>query len=98
MSSMLHYANFRGRWRDLRVGVVHGLYCVGCCWGLMLVLVAVGVMNVAAMAALAVVIFLEKLWRRGSGLSSVVGAAFLGIAALAPIYPWLLPGLRAGPR
>ena len=35
-----------------------------CCWGLMIVQVAVGVMNVAVMAALAVVIFVEKLWYR----------------------------------
>jgi predicted metal-binding membrane protein len=95
MMAMFHYANFKGAWRDLRVGVHHGLYCVGCCWGLMLVLVAVGVMNVAAMAGLAAVIFLEKLWRRGPLLSRAVGVVFLGIAALAPFYPWLLPGLRA---
>ena len=96
MMALLHYGNFKGRTRDLRVGVHHGLYCVGCCWGLMLVLVAVGVMNIAAMAALAAVIFLEKLWRRGSGLSRAVGVAFLAIAVLAPFYPSLLPGLRSG--
>ena len=61
MMSLLHYGNFKGSARDLRVGVHHGLYCVGCCWGLMIVLVAVGVMNVAAMAVLAAVIAIEKL-------------------------------------
>jgi predicted metal-binding membrane protein len=61
----------------------------------MVVLVAVGVMNVAAMAALAAVIFLEKLWSRGPLLSRLVGVAFLILAAAAPFYPWLLPGLRA---
>src|SRR3990170_1690404 len=96
MMALLHYANFKGRARDLRVGVHHGLYCVGCCRGLMIVLVAVGVMNVAAMAGLAAVIFLEKLWRRGPLLTRAVGVAFLAIAALAPFYPWLLPGLRVG--
>jgi predicted metal-binding membrane protein len=94
MMALLHYGNFKGRTRDLRVGVHHGLYCVGCCWGLMLVLVAVGVMNVAAMAALAAVIFLEKLWRHGPGLSRAVGVAFLAIAVLVPFFPSLLPGLR----
>jgi predicted metal-binding membrane protein len=53
LMQLLHYANFKRRWRDLRVGLHHGLYCVGCCWGLMAVLIAVGSMNVAAMAALA---------------------------------------------
>jgi predicted metal-binding membrane protein len=94
MMALLHYGNFKGRTRDLRVGVHHGLYCVGCCWGLMLVLVAVGVMNIAAMAALAAVIFLEKLWRHGAGLSRAVGLAFLAIAVLVPFFPSLLPGLR----
>jgi predicted metal-binding membrane protein len=94
MMALLHYGNFKGRTRDLRVGVHHGLYCVGCCWGLMLVLVAVGVMNIAAMAALAAVIFLEKLWRHGPGLSRAVGVAFLAIAVLVPFFPSLLPGLR----
>lgn len=94
MTAILHYANFTGAARDLRVGLHHGLYCVGCCWGLMVVLVAVGVMNVAAMAALAAVIFLEKLWRRGPGLSRAIGVAFLLIATLIPFHPWLIPGLR----
>jgi predicted metal-binding membrane protein len=94
MMALLHYGNFKGRTRDLRVGVHHGLSCVGCCGGRMLVLVAVGVMNVAAMAALAAVIFLEKLWRHGPGLSRAVGVAFLAIAVLVPFFPSLLPGLR----
>jgi len=94
MMALLHYGNFKGRTRDLRVGVHHGLYCVGCCWGLMLVLVAVGVMNIAAMAVLAAVIFLEKLWSHGPGLSRAVGFAFLAIAVLVPFFPSLLPGLR----
>jgi predicted metal-binding membrane protein len=60
----------------------------------MLVLVAVGVMNIAAMAVLAAVIFLEKLWSHGAGLSRAVGFAFLAIAVLVPFFPSLLPGLR----
>jgi len=46
------------------------------------------------MAALASVIFLEKLWRHGPGLSRAVGVAFLAIAVLVPFFPSLLPGLR----
>jgi predicted metal-binding membrane protein len=94
MTAFLHYASFQGRWRDLRVGLHHGVYCVGCCWGLMGVLVAVGVMNIAAMALLAAVIFLEKLWSRGELLSKGVGVAFLLIAVLAPFVPALLPALQ----
>lgn len=95
IGSMFHYASFRDPGRDLRVGLHHGTFCVGCCWGLMVVLVAVGVMNVAVMAALAVVVFLEKLWKWGPQLSRGVGVALLIAGALAPWQPWLLPGLRA---
>jgi len=94
LTSFLHYANMTGNARDLRVGVHHGLYCVGCCWGLMIILVAVGVMNVPAMIALAVVIFLEKLWKRGWLLTRLVGVAFLAIAIVAAFDASLLPALR----
>ncbi|KUN94010.1 hypothetical protein AQJ67_37210 [Streptomyces caeruleatus] len=94
MGHLVRYAGFRQPARDLRVGVHHGAYCVGCCAGLMVVLIPLGVMNVAAMAALAVVIFVEKLWSRGPALGRVVGVAFLVLAVLAPFQDWLLPGLR----
>ncbi|WP_432133675.1 MULTISPECIES: DUF2182 domain-containing protein [unclassified Streptomyces] len=97
MGHLVHYAGFRPPVRDLRVGVHHGAYCVGCCAGLMVVLVPLGMMNLAAMAGLSVVIFLEKLWSRGPALGRVMGVAFLVLAVLAPFEPfqeWLLPGLR----
>ena len=67
---------------------------MGCCWGLMVVLVAVGVMNLAATALLAVVIFLEKIWRRGETLAKVVGIGFIAFALVIPFAPRLAPGLR----
>ncbi|QOV36883.1 DUF2182 domain-containing protein [Streptomyces ferrugineus] len=94
MSHLVRYAGFRQPARDLRVGVHHGAYCVGCCAGLMVVLVPLGVMNVAAMAGLAVVIFVEKLWSRGPLLARTVGVAFLVLAVLAPFQDALLPGLQ----
>ncbi|MEH0545654.1 DUF2182 domain-containing protein [Streptomyces sp. B21-105] len=94
MGHLVRYAGFRQPARDLRVGCHHGAYCVGCCAGLMVVLVPLGVMNVAAMALLAVVIFVEKLWSRGAWLGRVVGVAFLVLAVLAPFQDWLLPGLQ----
>ncbi|MFD0277622.1 DUF2182 domain-containing protein [Kitasatospora sp. NPDC127111] len=93
MAQLMRYASFRAPARDLRVGVHHGGYCVGCCWALMVVLVPLGVMNVAAMAAIALLIFLEKLWTRGPQLARVAGVAFLVLAVLAPFQDWLLPGL-----
>lgn len=44
----------------LRLGLVHGLFCVGCCWGLMLLLFVAGVMNLAWIALLAAIVFVEK--------------------------------------
>ncbi|GAA4062731.1 hypothetical protein GCM10022233_40760 [Streptomyces shaanxiensis] len=75
LSHLVRYAGFRRPARDLRVGVHHGAYCVGCCAGPMAVLIPVGVMNVAAMTGLALVIFMEKLWSWGLLLTSVVGVA-----------------------
>lgn len=94
VGSLFHYASFRGPARDLRVGMHHGAYCVACCWGLMIVLIAVGAMNVAMMAVLAVVILIEKVWKYGRPFSIVVGGALLLAAAFAPWHPWLLPGLH----
>lgn len=67
-----------------RTGWVHGLYCLGCCWALMTVLVVVGLMNLVWMAAIAVVFLAEKHWDRGLLLTKVagVGVAGLGVAIL----------------
>jgi predicted metal-binding membrane protein len=95
VGTLLHYAGFSGRSRDLRVGIHHGATCVGCCWGLMIVLIAVGAMNIAAMAALGLIIFIEKLWRHGRLLGRVLGLVLLATGLLAIWFPWLLPGLHA---
>jgi len=97
LGSLFHYASYQGAARDFRVGIHHGLYCVGCCWGLMIVLVAVGAMNVPAMVALAGVILIEKVWRHGPAFSRSVGVLLLLVAALAPFISSLLPRLRSTP-
>jgi predicted metal-binding membrane protein len=77
----------------LREGFSHGLVCLGCCGGLMLVMVAVGLMNLPWMVLLTVLIFLEKTWRYGDRLGFYVGFGLLTFAALALAEPALLPGL-----
>ncbi len=64
----------------LYMGLAHGGFCVGCCWALMAVLVALGTMNIAWMLALAVVIFAEKNWRWGERLAVVTAVAFVFLA------------------
>ena len=83
--------------RDLGTGVRHGAYCLGCCSALMVILIAVGVMNVAAMVGLAVVVLAEKTWRWGPAAGRVAGLAALALALAVIWLPWLAPGLHAAP-
>jgi len=85
-------------WREgyggaLRMGLVHGLYCLGCCWALFTVLVAAGVMSLAWMLVLTLVIFAEKVLPFGPRAAQVVGVGFLvfGLAVASRIvaFPWL---------
>ncbi|HEY7229404.1 MAG TPA: DUF2182 domain-containing protein [Pseudolabrys sp.] len=63
-----------------RLGLRQGLYCLGCCWAMMTVMFAVGVMNVAWMAVLAGVMAVEKL-QRGHRFAHVVGFSLIVIGA-----------------
>jgi predicted metal-binding membrane protein len=92
-SLLLHYASFHGALRDLKAGTHHALYCLGCCWALMLVLVVAGIMNLLVMVVLAAVILIEKYWSRGEVFSRVVAAAALVLAVAAFWIPALSPGL-----
>jgi predicted metal-binding membrane protein len=94
VGALMYYLGFKGRARDVRVGLHHGATCAGCCWGLMILLIAVGIMNVAVMAALAVVVFAEKLWRHGKPFGRAVGVALIAIGIAAIWFPWLLAGLH----
>ena len=69
LSLFFHYSSYQGPLRDLRVGAHHGAYCLGCCWALMLVLLALGAMSLVPMLILAVVVLTEKLWSRGEAFA-----------------------------
>jgi predicted metal-binding membrane protein len=58
-------------------GAHHGLYCVGCCWALMVALLALGVMSLFWMSVVAAVIFVEKVLPRGVPLSRVFAVPFV---------------------
>jgi predicted metal-binding membrane protein len=94
---LLHYGSYRGRYRDVRVGLHHGAYCLGCCWGLMVILIAVGVMNVAVMVGLAALVLIEKLWRWGPAAGRLAGVAALALALAIIWIPGLAPGLQSAP-
>jgi predicted metal-binding membrane protein len=74
----------------IRAGVSHGLYCLGCCWALMVVLFVVGLMNLVWMAAIAVVFLAEKNWRHGAWLTRVVGVAVAAFGVAVLVDPSLL--------
>jgi len=80
---------------DLAAGVRDGALCVGCCWAMMTILLAVGLMNLWAMAGLAAVVFGEKVLPRPRLVSAIAGVAFLGLAVAAAAHPSLLSGLVA---
>ena len=93
LGHLMHYLGFTGRLRDVRAGASHGWFCLGCCWALMLLMIAFGVMNVGAMVGLAAVIAIEKLWRHGETFARVFGVACLVFAVLVLFEPGLAPGL-----
>jgi predicted metal-binding membrane protein len=67
----------------LMLGLRHGLYCIGCCWAIMMLLFVGGVMNLLWIAALAILVLLEKVLPFGR-LARLAGIAFVGGGA------WLL--------
>jgi predicted metal-binding membrane protein len=81
------FGYFLTRWRNgpigaIRMGLHHGLFCVGCCWALMATAFAVGVMNVWWMAALGAVALIEQTAPKGELLRRVLGGALLGAGIL----------------
>ena len=86
------------RWRKGVVGAVqmgaeHGAYCVGCCWGLMIVLFALGVMSLTWMAVVAALIFAQKLLPRGEQLTRIFAVAFVAAGMWVAAAPGSVPGL-----
>lgn len=66
----------------LRMGLAHGLDCLGCCWALMLLLFVAGVMNLGAIAALVVLMLLERAAPFGAHGAWLVGPALMFCGAL----------------
>jgi predicted metal-binding membrane protein len=81
----------RGPLAGLRLGLRHGLFCLGCCWALMLVMFAAGVAHLAWMGVVGLVMLAEKALPGGDRLSRPLGAVLAGLAVMALVVP--LPGI-----
>ena len=78
---------FMRRWRDgasgaFKMGVYHGIYCLGCCWAYFLLMVALGWMNLLWMGLFAGIIFGEKIWSRGIWVARAAGVGLTIIGVL----------------
>lgn len=74
-------------------GARHGLYCLGCCWLLMAILISLGTMQIAVMLALAVLILLEKDAPHGEVVARVAAAVFVALGVALILRPTLITHL-----
>lgn len=95
--SPLHF--LLGAWRDgaagaARMGAIHGGWCVGCCWALMAVLLAVGVMSVRWMLVVAAVILIEKVAPFGARATRWFALALVALGIWIAAAPSTVPALH----
>ena len=89
-----------GHWKPgpvgaLRMGLEHGIYCSGCCWGLMAVLVAAGAMGLAWVVLIALAVFVEKLLSRGQWAAWGAGLLLITLGVLVAFQPGIAMLVRA---
>ncbi len=83
-------------WRDgkvgaIQMGLLHGAYCVGCCWLLFVILLPLGVMNVAAMVVIALLVFGEKCLPVGNRLARAAALVLVVYGFVVTLFPAALP-------
>lgn len=86
-----HYR--RGLDGALELGLRHGLFCLGCCWALMLVMFIVGIANLAWMTPLALLMIYEKVGRHGHRIVRPAGLALMITGILIAVDPAWLPDI-----
>jgi predicted metal-binding membrane protein len=88
--------HWRAGWRGaVSMGGAHGLYCLGCCWALMLVLVVAGAMGLPWVLLIACVVAAEKVLPRGEWIARLTGVALALLGVAAAVEPGLAALLRA---
>jgi len=90
-----------GHWREgwqggLAMGRAHAIYCLGCCWALMVVLVVAGAMGLPWLLLIAAVVAAEKLLPRGEWIARATGVALMVLGIAVAVRPGLAMALRAG--
>jgi predicted metal-binding membrane protein len=75
-----------GLWGAAQMGIKHGLHCLGCCWALMALLFVGGAMNLLWIAALTLLVAMEKLAPKGDILAKALGAFMIGAGAARLIW------------
>jgi predicted metal-binding membrane protein len=83
-------------WRNgkvgaIQMGLVHGGYCLGCCWLLFVILLPLGVMNVAAMVVIALLVFGEKCLAVGNRLARAAALVLVIYGVVVTLFPAALP-------
>ena len=81
---------FIRRWKNgivgaIKMGIYHGLYCLGCCWPYFLIMVALGWMNLVWMSLFAIIIFGEKIWSKGIWIAKSVGIILVILGILSSL-------------
>lgn len=84
-------AGYRG---TFRLGMAHAAYCIGCCWALMVVLVAAGAMGLHWVLLIAALVAAEKLVPGGIWIARISGAVLVVLGALVAVNPGLYMLLR----
>jgi predicted metal-binding membrane protein len=88
----------RGLPQAFALGRRHGLFCLGCCWALMLVMFSVGIANLAWMAPFALVMLYEKTGPGGDRGAVPIGVGLVALGAVVLVDPGWLPELWPAPH
>jgi predicted metal-binding membrane protein len=91
---MRHYR--RGVRGGFDLGRRHGLFCIGCCWALMALMLAVGLASLVWMGALGAAMYYERVGRHGRMLTPVLGVALIAWGTVVAAHPAWLPGILGG--
>lgn len=86
----------RGPMAAWKLGIRHGLFCLGCCWALMLTMFAVGMGSVVWMTALAGIMVIEKVTRYGNRLATPIGVILIAWGVVVMLNLEWLPAFLRG--